>query len=301
MCFGYVITNKLNGMEYIGITSRTIKKRYQEHLNTNNSQYIHRAMRKYGKNNFSVKQIVEMKSWKEICEWEIEMILTRDTLAPNGYNETMGGEGTCGVIYTKEQRIKISKRMKEAFAIDHNKIKVIIKKTAKTLKENPDIQINRNKNHKKTLKENPNIVKNSIIKRQKTLKNNPDILKNAVSKRQKTLKNNPDILKNSGIKVSNYIKDNPQSMIDRKIKTAKTLKENPDITKIGSAKRSKIMREKGRNGMLVLIQGMCFRSIMEASRFLKISKQRIYTLVEKQKGFCKKLVKDQKYPWKIKY
>lgn len=52
ICGIYRITNKINGKSYIG-QSVNIKNRWYVHKATKDDYPIHRAIRKYGKNNFS--------------------------------------------------------------------------------------------------------------------------------------------------------------------------------------------------------------------------------------------------------
>lgn len=55
----YCITNKVNGKIYIGQTTKTIEKRLKGHFYESkcSDYYIHRAINKYGINNFYIKQI----------------------------------------------------------------------------------------------------------------------------------------------------------------------------------------------------------------------------------------------------
>ena len=86
----YKITNEVNGKIYIGKTTKTIEERFQKHLYTTNGgskTYLHRAIRKYGADNFSLKTLEVVKG--DIDEREIHWI---SNLNPD-YNMTTGGEG----------------------------------------------------------------------------------------------------------------------------------------------------------------------------------------------------------------
>lgn len=99
--FIYVITNSVNGKQYVGQTIRTINKRWGDHLRkqkyNKDNQYLYTAMHKYGKDNFSIKQIekIECKAKDELLntlnQKEIYYIDFYNTRKPNGYNMTDGG------------------------------------------------------------------------------------------------------------------------------------------------------------------------------------------------------------------
>ena len=74
----------------MGITSRTIKQRFDEHCKADS--YIGRAIRKHGKNKFSITQIDGDSDWGKLCEKEIYYIKKYDSFN-NGYNQTLGGDG----------------------------------------------------------------------------------------------------------------------------------------------------------------------------------------------------------------
>ena len=62
MSYIYIIKNYINDKVYIGLTTRTVEIRFKEHLKllkSNQSQLIHRAINKYGKNNFYVETLEE--------------------------------------------------------------------------------------------------------------------------------------------------------------------------------------------------------------------------------------------------
>ena len=112
----YKITNQLNSMVYIGQTTRTLKKRMQEHLyNSVNPQYksyIDRAIGKYGIDAFDVSVIEECETAEELKEREIFWIAFYNCQSPNGYNITAGGDGTVGRIVSEETRQKLSQANK---------------------------------------------------------------------------------------------------------------------------------------------------------------------------------------------
>lgn len=57
-CGIYKIENLINGKVYIG-QSIEIEKRWQKHLNAKDDFLIHKALRKYGKANFSFSILEE--------------------------------------------------------------------------------------------------------------------------------------------------------------------------------------------------------------------------------------------------
>lgn len=88
--FCYRITNKINGKKYIGITTN-FDNRVKQHCNQNTNSLIHKAIQKYGKENFVFEILQEGLSVEEAEELEIETIKNENTLAPHGYNLAKGG------------------------------------------------------------------------------------------------------------------------------------------------------------------------------------------------------------------
>lgn len=72
----YKITNKINNKIYIGQTTETIEKRFKRHCGyqLNDNTYLHRAMKKYGIENFIIEKIDEAKDQEELNEKEIYWI-----------------------------------------------------------------------------------------------------------------------------------------------------------------------------------------------------------------------------------
>lgn len=93
MGYIYLITNLVNGKEYVGYTSNTIEQRFKEHWrqrNNGNCILLYAAMRKYEKEDFSIQQLEEM-SEENWADREKYWIRVKNTLRPNGYNIAEGG------------------------------------------------------------------------------------------------------------------------------------------------------------------------------------------------------------------
>lgn len=99
----YRITNLVNGKVYIGQTSRDPELRFEEHIKQSRSKYskhthlIHKAIAKYGEENFKFDVIFVAFTHQDICDAEKYFIKEYDccTIDGNdkGYNYTRGGEG----------------------------------------------------------------------------------------------------------------------------------------------------------------------------------------------------------------
>jgi len=80
----YKITNKVNDKAYIGITTKTTKTRFDEHIysSENEGKYrIHYAIRKYGKENFDIETIVIVDNKEQALLIETENIIKYDSWA----------------------------------------------------------------------------------------------------------------------------------------------------------------------------------------------------------------------------
>ena len=114
----YCIKNKINNKCYIGITHKEIEKRWKEHIkvseNPNNKNYrlIHKAINKYGVDNFDFIKLVEFdyctdEMYELFKQLEILYIEKYDSIK-NGYNLTEGGQGTLGFKLSEEQKQHLS-------------------------------------------------------------------------------------------------------------------------------------------------------------------------------------------------
>lgn len=71
----YVITNKINNRKYIGITNTSIKRRFNEHLRKSrfgSSSNLHKAIRKYGEQNFYIKEIENFETNDKKYAYSVE-------------------------------------------------------------------------------------------------------------------------------------------------------------------------------------------------------------------------------------
>lgn len=172
----YKITNQINGKFYIGKTIKTLQNRFHNHcyeaLKRNSTTYFHRAIRKYGKENFILEEI-ELCDNKILNEKEVFWI---SKLRPH-YNQTNGGEGINGYKYTEEQCRKISERMIGKYEGNKNPFynqthtKQQKEKWSKMRKGQPSPCGFTGKSHKEesknktsqTLKNNPNVKRTKVF------------------------------------------------------------------------------------------------------------------------------------------
>ncbi len=107
----YLITNNINGMRYVGQTTKSLDARWYDHTHIRNRpscSYLHNAIDKHGFQNFIIECLVEVRTKEEMDFYECALIKALGTKAPDGYNLTDGGDGVAGYIFTDEQRRKVS-------------------------------------------------------------------------------------------------------------------------------------------------------------------------------------------------
>lgn len=112
----YKITNIINNLVYIGQTKYKAIDRYNAHMNTYKNTYFYNSIHKYGQENFVLEILEDNVANDKLDEREIYWIDKYDSYH-NGYNETIGGQGTIGYIFTEEDLKKKSKSMKETWKI----------------------------------------------------------------------------------------------------------------------------------------------------------------------------------------
>ena len=106
----YTITNNINNKQYVGISSN-LKKRWYDHKKVDGwCPALHNSMKKYGVENFTFRHIADAFTWNDACELEKKLIEEFNTKSPNGYNLTLGGDGTLGYKHTEEECKRRSER-----------------------------------------------------------------------------------------------------------------------------------------------------------------------------------------------
>ena len=130
----YKATNKINGKCYIGFTSNW-EKRWQGHkvsaFKKNSSHPIHKALRKYGPDNFDwqvIYQSLDRVHCLSVMEHHFIVQYRSHTRFDdcNGYNQTLGGEGRLGHSYipSPESNLKRSHTLTGRIMTEEHKQKI---------------------------------------------------------------------------------------------------------------------------------------------------------------------------------
>lgn len=90
----YLVTNRVNGKQYVGQTTRGVMDRWREHQQeASRGGYLGKAVLKYGLEAFAVTVVASATTQTELDVLEIAWIRDLQTMAPNGYNLREGGQG----------------------------------------------------------------------------------------------------------------------------------------------------------------------------------------------------------------
>ena len=119
----YKHTNKTSNKVYIGITKKTMMKRWYEHVSASNKEdcrasgyHFHRAIKKYGKDDWSHEVLVEsIQTIEEASTLEIEFIAKYNSTI-EGYNKTSGGT----TAYRTVKKCANTKESKTMYVFIHN-------------------------------------------------------------------------------------------------------------------------------------------------------------------------------------
>src|SRR3990167_3700416 len=130
--FGYVyrVTCKANMKSYIGQTTSTVERRFSGHvyytLRMDSQLPFHRALRKYGIEQFSIETLEECDSIEQLNRAEKHWILEFKTLVPGGYNCNTGGDS---FIVCDETKRRMSQACMGRKMSDETKKKISIATT----------------------------------------------------------------------------------------------------------------------------------------------------------------------------
>lgn len=153
----YCATCLTTGKLYFGQTIRLIEKRWKGHTKEarSGSNYkFHRAIRKYGEENFLVEEVLAVSSpTKEKLKAKLDFLeqhfIQKFDTFRNGYNMTLGGEGQFGKLFSEESKRKMSESARKRCDENFRKRQSLI---AKSLWEDEEFRNKHSENQRNLLK-----------------------------------------------------------------------------------------------------------------------------------------------------
>jgi len=142
----YLATNTVNGMQYVGLTRRTVlERRVFEHRSSSRrgagkANTLAHAMRTYGEDAFSFRVIQRVQSLEALSAAERYWIREHNTNWPNGYNVKKGGCHTDPLTTGKKYRVQGKiyygcGQLGDAFGIDPRTIRARLENSGWTLRQ----------------------------------------------------------------------------------------------------------------------------------------------------------------------
>lgn len=251
----YCLKNKINGKVYIGQTTRTLKKRCDQHRHRKNtSTAIGLAIKKYGWGAFEVSILETCNSIEELNKAEQEWIkYFKATDKQYGYNLLSGGLNR---DVSKETRIKMSKAHKGKIITEEHRLN--LSKATKGKKKSEQARKNIGDAIRKRVSSSNYVAPNTgkkhspeTIQKMKEARKNYKISEKTKEKIRQTakqkIKDNPELAKmlTLRLKTAKYTEE-------RKIELSKrnTGKGNPFYGKKHSAETLEKMRKNGKGKLL---------------------------------------------------
>lgn len=143
-----------SGKSYHGITCGSVKNRITRHCrdaNKGSDLLLHKAIRKYGIDNFKVEVLSETTNRSELARLEVEGIAKDNTFKPNGYNLTRGGDGASGRLLNAASRKILSEARSENWCNEEYRKRMLqvvrnlpaARAAAKSSKSNAELELER--------------------------------------------------------------------------------------------------------------------------------------------------------------
>lgn len=160
--FIYKITNTINGKFYIGQTIQNVKERFYQHCATKCSKAvsnmaIHRAIKKYGKSNFTVEVIEEIDS-ANLNDRERYWIKYYNSYN-NGYNSTKGGQDGIKLFKNLDTESIVREYKSGKSLREIGRLFNVDKQTIKDLLVRNNINLRTTKTYKLSQKDRKDIIK----------------------------------------------------------------------------------------------------------------------------------------------
>lgn len=168
MAFIYVITNDINGKQYVGKTNNSIEQRFKEHISDSKKRRcenrpLYAAMNKYGVEHFSIEMLEECSS-EDSSERETYWIQQLNTYGNTGYNATLGGDSKHYYDYNELSQAYLElgtvKAVCDKYHCDRHTVQVACKENDVKILSGQDYnKINRSKKVKMIDKNTGNVLK----------------------------------------------------------------------------------------------------------------------------------------------
>lgn len=110
MAIVYLVTNTINSKKYVGATITKLNERWNRHTSDSwtekDGQALHAAIRKYGKEKFTIEQICEDTDEIFIFQFAEKFFIEyyKSHGSFGGYNMTWGGDGWLGMSHSDETK-----------------------------------------------------------------------------------------------------------------------------------------------------------------------------------------------------
>lgn len=127
----YRLTNMVTNKKYIGKTVEFNKRMWRHQCKRKSLKtYLKNSIRKYGWDAFKKEIIIDNVPEEDLNNLEISYIEVENTVAPNGYNLTVGGEGSSGYKH-KKSTIEKMRKIQRNLAANREKVGTVYKRENK--------------------------------------------------------------------------------------------------------------------------------------------------------------------------